>query len=105
MLNHSGVSGNSALFGGGIQNTGGTVVLNDSTITDNTATLDGGGLDTYPAGAVIVRGASPRRDPDRLTVRECALGPRPRAGTARKSVDPASDSARVDSFTLRRWLA
>jgi hypothetical protein len=43
-LNNSTVSGNSAgLFGGGILN-GGTMTLNNSTVSGNTATDDGGGI-------------------------------------------------------------
>jgi hypothetical protein len=58
LLRHSIVSGNSGAFGGGIANDDGTVIVNDSSIIDNTATQDGGGIDNYPAGTVIVRGAS-----------------------------------------------
>ena len=58
LLRHSIVSGSSGAFGGGIANDDGTVIVNDSSIIDNTATQDGGGIDNYPAGTVIVRGAS-----------------------------------------------
>ena len=58
MLDHSTVRGNSGVFGGGIANNGGTLIVNNSRVTDNTATVDGGGIDTYPAGSVTVLGAS-----------------------------------------------
>jgi len=55
---NSTITENNAMFGAGIENDQGKVVVKDSQITDNAATVDGGGIDTFPTGSVTVRGAS-----------------------------------------------
>jgi hypothetical protein len=57
-LNRSAVTGNTAvLLGGGIYNEGGTVTLNGSTVTGNEAVGDGGGIDNG-GGTVTLNGST-----------------------------------------------
>ena len=56
-LTGSTVSGNSAIFGGGLFNRGGTLTVIDSEISGNSATFDGGGLWNY-SGSLTVSGST-----------------------------------------------
>ena len=54
-LDHSVVSGNTAVYGGGIWNNG-LLTLTDSAVTGNTATMAGGGI--YGTGTVVLNGSA-----------------------------------------------
>jgi hypothetical protein len=55
-LNSSTVSGNTAEQGGGVYGYGGTLTLNYSAVTRNTATVDGGGI--YNNGGALTLNSS-----------------------------------------------
>ena len=57
-LTNANVTGGQADFGGGIFNDGGTLSLNDSTLVNNTAAYQGGGLYNRNAGTVMIDGST-----------------------------------------------
>ena len=64
-LTGSTISGNSALFGGGLFNGGGTLTLTDSTISGNSTLFDGGGLWNYNGTLTVTNSTISGNDANR----------------------------------------
>jgi hypothetical protein len=59
LINGSWVRGNESDFGGGISTFSGTVIVEDSSITNNRASSRGGGLQTWAGSVTLTRSVIP----------------------------------------------